>query len=71
MAETDDTEFAGDVTGRLSTSGPRGTFSGTLVGQTEIVWAVRPGRVVAADTHLVWTLGGSDRVTLDTRVRSR
>jgi hypothetical protein len=69
VAGTDAAQFSGDITGRLSTTSPRGVFAGKLVGQTEIAWAVRPGRVESAETHLVWTLETGERVTLETRVR--
>ncbi len=69
MAGTDSAQFAGDITGQLRTTSPRGVFAGRLRGRTEIAWAVRAGRVVAADTHLVWTLETGERVTLETRVR--
>lgn len=71
IAGTDAADLAGDITGRLRTTNPRGTFSGTLVGHTEVAWAVRAGRVVSADTSLLWTIEESDRVTLETRVRPR
>jgi hypothetical protein len=69
MAGTDAAQFSGVITGQLRTTSLRGVFSGQLRGQTEITWAVRAGRVVAADTHLVWTLATGERVTLETRVR--
>lgn len=68
---TDAAELVGRVTGRLRTSGEAGVLSGTLEGRTEISWAVRAGRVVAADTELVWTLQGGDQVKLETSVRPR
>jgi len=71
IAGTDAADFAGDIRGRVQTTNPRGTFSGTLVGHTEIAWSVRAGRVVTADTSLVWSIENSGRVTLDTVVRPR
>jgi hypothetical protein len=71
IASTDAAELQGTVTGRLHTSSASGVFNGTLEGQTRIDWAVRAGRVVAAETRLLWRLAGGDRVTLETRVRPR
>jgi hypothetical protein len=71
IAGTDTADFAGEITGRLRTTNPRGTFSGTLAGHTEIAWSLRAGRVVTAETNLVWTIENADRVTLETRVRPR
>jgi hypothetical protein len=71
IASTDAAELEGTVTGRLRTTGRQGVLSGTLEGRTQIDWAVRTGRVVAAETTLVWTLQGGDRVTLETRVSPR
>jgi hypothetical protein len=71
IASTDAAELQGVVTGRLRTSGPSGSFNGTLEGRTRIDWAVRAGRVVAAETRLLWRLAGGDRVTLETTVRPR
>lgn len=68
---TDTAELEGTVTGRLSTSTGAGTLSGELQGNTRIAWAVRAGRVVSADTTLVWTLSDGETVTLVTRVRPR
>ena|SRR5581483_2756860 len=71
IAGQDAADFAGNITGRISTTNPRGTFSGTLSGHAEIAWAVRAGRVVEAQTDLVWTIAPADRVTLATRVSPR
>jgi hypothetical protein len=71
IASTDAADLRGDVTGRLRTSGTSGVFTGSLEGQTRIDWAVRTGRVVAAETSLLWRLAGGDRVTLQTTVRPR
>lgn len=68
IAGTDAADFAGEIRGRVQTTNPRGTFSGTLRGHTEIAWNVRAGRVVSADTSLVWSIENSGRVTLDTSV---
>jgi hypothetical protein len=70
IAGTDAADFAGDIHGRVQTTNPHGTFSGTLVGHTEIAWSVRAGRVVTADTSLVWSIENAGRVTLDTAVRT-
>lgn len=71
IANTDGAELAGDVTGRLRvTDGPR-ILDGELTGETRIVWAVRRGRVAAADTELVWALSDGSRVTLQTSVEPR
>jgi hypothetical protein len=71
IASMDTAELEGTVTGRLNTTSSAGTLSGTLEGRTRIAWAVRAGRVVAADTTLIWTLSDGDQVTLLTRVRPR
>jgi hypothetical protein len=71
VAGTDAAELVGDVSGRLRVTGGTRVLSGRLSGTTKIVWAVRAGRVVAADTNLVWTLGDGSRITLDTIVRPR
>jgi hypothetical protein len=71
LAGQDTADFAGDISGRVRTTNPRGTFSGTLVGHTEVAWSVRAGRVVMAQTSLVWTIVNAGRVTLDTVVRPR
>ena len=68
---TDAADLEGTVTGRLRTTTTTGVLSGALRGKTRIAWAVRSGRVVAAETELVWTLSGGDQVTLKTRVRPR
>ncbi len=68
ISEVDAAEFEGPVSGRLRTTGASGTFEGRLSGRTRIVWAVEAGRVMSADTSLVWTLSTGDRVTLDTVV---
>ena len=68
ISEVDAAEFEGPVSGRLSTTGASGTFEGRLSGRTRIVWAVEAGRVMSADTSLVWTLSSGDRVTLKTVV---
>lgn len=69
IAETDAAELQGSVRGRLQATGDGGVRAGTIVGTTTIAWAVGPGRVVSADTRLVWTLNTGDRVVLSTRVR--
>jgi hypothetical protein len=71
LAGTDAADFAGKITGRVRTTNPRGTFSGTLVGQTEVAWSVRAGRVVMAQTSLVWSIENSGTVTLDTLVKPK
>lgn len=71
IASMDTAELEGRISGRLSTSGASGTLTGSLRGRTRIAWAVRAGRVVAADTTLVWTLSDGERVTLVVRVRPR
>jgi hypothetical protein len=71
IASTDAAELLGDVTGDLRVFGGAWPLSGTLSGRTQIVWAVRAGRVVAADTNLVWTLSDGSRVNLETSVRPR
>jgi hypothetical protein len=71
IATMDTAELEGTVTGRLASSSAAGTLSGSLEGRTRIAWAVRAGRVVAADTTLVWTLTDGERVTLVARVRPR
>jgi hypothetical protein len=71
VASTDAAELVGDVSGTLRVTGGSRTLSGRLSGTTRIVWAVDAGRVVAADTDLVWTLGDGNRVTLGTVVRPR
>jgi hypothetical protein len=71
VASTDAAELVGDVSGTLRVTGGSRPLSGRLSGHTRIVWAVDAGRVVAADTDLVWTLGDGNRVTLGTVVRSR
>lgn len=69
IASTDAAQLEGTVSGELSTTSAAGVLSGRLRGRTSIAWAVRSGRVVAADTRLVWTLSTGDTVTLETRVR--
>ena len=71
IASTDAAQLEGTVSGELSTTSAAGVLSGRLRGRTSIAWAVRSGRVVAADTRLVWTLSTGDRITLETRVRPR
>jgi hypothetical protein len=71
IASTDTAELEGTVTGQIRTTSTTGVLSGALRGKTRIAWAVRSGRVVSAETELVWTLSGGDRVTLETRVRPR
>jgi hypothetical protein len=68
ISATDAAEFEGDVSGRLSTTGASGNFSGRLSGRTRIVWDVEDGRVVAAETSLVWLLSTGDQITLETNV---
>jgi hypothetical protein len=71
IASTDTAELEGTVTGDLETSRTTGVIAGALEGKTRIAWAVRSGRVVAAETELVWELRGGEDVTLETRVRPR
>ena len=71
IASTDTAQLEGTVSGELSTTTGAGILSGRLTGRTTIAWAVRSGRVVQADTRLLWTLSGGDQVTLETRVRPR
>ncbi len=71
MASTDAAELVGEVSGRLRVNGIARSLDGRLDGDTKIVWAVRAGRVVAADTNLVWSLSDGNRVTLQTSVRPR
>ena len=71
VASTDAAELVGDVSGTLRVSGGSRILTGRLSGTTTIVWAVDAGRVVAADTDLVWTLADGNRVTLGTMVRPR
>jgi hypothetical protein len=71
IASTDTALLEGTISGRLTTSGDAGVLTGTLRGRTSIAWAVQAGRVVAADTKLVWTLSSGDRITLETRVSPR
>lgn len=68
LAGTDAAELEGKIDGRLQTAGERGVLRGTLGGSTRIAWAVRSGRVVAAETRLVWALADGDEVVLETRV---
>jgi hypothetical protein len=68
IAETDAAELEGDVRGRLQATGDAGVLAGEIRGTTRIDWAVGPGRVVEADTRLIWTLDTGDRVVLSTRV---
>ncbi len=68
ISAVDAAEFEGVVSGRLSTTGESGTFEGRLSGRTRIVWAVDAGRVMSADTSLLWTLSSGEHVTLDTVV---
>ncbi|MEX2393647.1 MAG: hypothetical protein WD826_04100 [Actinomycetota bacterium] len=70
VASTDAAELRGDVTGRLRVNDPTRPLDGSLTGSTRIVWAVEAGRVVEADTELIWTLSDGTRVTLATSVRS-
>jgi hypothetical protein len=71
IASTDAAQLEGTVLGRLETNTRAGFLSGNLRGRTSIAWAVESGRVVEAQTDLVWTLTGGDTVTLVTRVRPR
>ncbi len=71
VASTDAAELVGDVSGTLRVTGGTRVLAGRLSGHTRIVWAVDAGRVVAADTDLVWTLSGGNEVTLGTIVRPR
>jgi hypothetical protein len=71
IAGRDAAELRGTVSGQLRTTTTTGVLSGSLRGTTRIAWAVRSGQVVSADTQLVWTLAGGDRVTLRTRVQPR
>jgi hypothetical protein len=71
VASTDAAELIGDVSGTLRVSGGARVLTGRLSGRTRIVWAVHAGRVVAADTDLIWTLADGDRVMLGTMVRPR
>lgn len=71
VASTDAAELAGDVAGQLRIRGAVRELSGRLSGSTTIDWAVRAGRMVAADTHLIWSLSDGSRVRLETSVRPR
>jgi hypothetical protein len=71
IAGMDGAELAGAVTGRLRVTDGARVLDGELTGRTEIVWAVRSGRVAAADTRLVWELSDGSRVTLQTSVQPR
>ena len=71
VASTDAAELVGDVSGTLRVTGGSRVLTGRLSGKTRIVWAVDAGRVVAADTDLVWTLTDGNRVTLATQVRPK
>jgi hypothetical protein len=71
IASTDTAELEGTVSGMLETSRTTGVIAGALEGKTRIAWAVRSGRVVAAETELVWELTGGDTITLSTLVRPR
>jgi hypothetical protein len=70
VASTDAAELSGDVSGQLEVADPTRALEGKLSGTTRIVWAVDAGRVVEADTELLWTLSDGTRVTLVTSVRS-
>jgi hypothetical protein len=71
VASTDAAELTGDVAGQLRIKGPVRELSGRLTGTTTIDWAVRAGRMVSADTVLVWTLSDGSRVQLETSVSPR
>jgi hypothetical protein len=71
IASTDAAELMGTVSGQLRISGSPRSLSGRLSGTTMIVWGVRAGRVVAANTDLVWTLSDGRRVILATEVSPR
>ena len=71
VASTDAAELMGDVAGQLRIRGAVRELSGRLSGSTTINWAVRAGRMVSAETHLVWALSDGSRVRLDTSVRPR
>jgi hypothetical protein len=69
VASTDAAELVGEVSGRLRVNDPTRVLEGRLGGTTRIVWAVRAGRVVEAETSLNWSLSDGNTVTLDTTVR--
>jgi hypothetical protein len=69
IASTDAAELVGNVSGTLRVTGGTRALEGRLSGRTRIVWAVDAGRVVEADTDLVWALADGNRVTLRTIVR--
>ncbi len=71
LGGTDAGEIVGDVSGRLRTDGPSGTFEGTVTGTTRIFWALRPGRVVASETDLVWRIEGTGEIRLRSVVQPR
>jgi hypothetical protein len=71
IAEIDAAELAGEITGRLQVTDATRVLVGELTGHTKIVWAVRSGRVAAADTELVWELSDGSHVTLQTSVEPR
>ena len=68
VASTDAAELVGEVTGRLRVNDPTRVLEGRLRGSTRIVWAVLAGRVVEAETSLIWSLSDGTDVTLDTNV---
>ena len=71
VASTDAAELTGDVSGQLRIAGAVRPLSGRLSGSTTINWAVRAGRMVSAETNLIWALSDGSRVRLDTSVRPR
>lgn len=71
LGGTDAAQIAGDVSGTLRTDGPSGTFEGTVTGTTRIVWALRPGRVVASETELLWRIDGTGEIRLRSVVQPR
>jgi hypothetical protein len=71
IASTDAAELLGRVSGHLRVNGIARPLEGRLTGETDITWAVSAGRVVAADTELVWELSDGSRVMLSTSVTPR
>jgi hypothetical protein len=69
IAGIDAASLEGVVRGQLQATSLTGVRTGAISGTTHIDWAVDAGRVVAADTQLVWTLDAGGRVVLSTIVR--
>lgn len=71
VAGHDSVEIGGEVSGRLRTEGPAGSFSGRVSGETRFTWLVDEGRLGTSETVLRWSISDSGDLVVRTSIRPR